>query len=248
MNCIWSFVYSNVFIFSVLCSTVAFASSAPWELYKAKGASNPFHGSITPSEKTTMEYGAAKSTHSGIARENVPLVETKCEPEAKVKFSHGGVGCTKMQMRESMAEHVNKYFLVCVQEAARSAGIVVVTHVEVQTSGCYEDRKTKAGKISNHARGRACDISGFTLEPGGQKMAGKMPESETGSNKKFYDTFRSCWQESIFMSSNGACQGKPGESGSGSIGAPGHGPPPEMHDHCDHIHLSFPECADKGGR
>ncbi len=216
----------------VFCGPLAAANDVIFG--RSSGLTTGPDGKVTPLSGT-LQFEDAPDVTSKVASERVDMVNVKCGGD--VEFSNGG-SCTMQQMAKDMAEHVDKYALQCFRAAARAAGLTEPKKIQITASGCFNDRTTAAGAVSNHARGRACDISAVKMD-GGKEMQLKKPGSEAGLGREFYDGFRNCWKEVTACAGGGGG----GEGATGSIGASGHQPPPANGSHDDHIHLSVPNCS-----
>lgn len=186
----------------------------------------------------TLSIGNPRTVQSRNAGGAINMVDAQCGPgpagnnKGRVFFSRSGRDCAPMDMSKDFAEHIDKYLLACVRQAN---GSEQVDSVRIKTSGCFNDRTTKAGTPSLHAKGRACDISSFTLIPGDKTIAATI--AGFNQHKDFYNKFRSCWQST--MENKPQCKG--------SIGCVGSEPPANA-DHNDHIHLQMPDGCGEGGK
>mgnify|MGYP006077432979 CR=1 FL=1 len=149
--------------------------------------------------------------------------------------------CGKGYFHPLFAQHLNKYFFECVEDAAEAAKLPAPVQVFVRHLGTYSNRNGRGSSaLSMHAYARAIDIAQFNLlDRTGQitKISNEM-KNYKGATSIFYDSFRACWKSSLPAT---CIPGK--KEYNGSIGHPlsslgGNNL------HTRHIHLSFPFCAE----
>jgi hypothetical protein len=149
--------------------------------------------------------------------------------------------CGKGYFHPLFAEHLNKHFYQCVEQASQKANIPAPERVFIRHLGTYANRNGRgSSSLSMHAYARAIDIAQFNLyDRFGQvtKVSNEM-QNYRGATAAFYDSFRECWKDSM----PSAC--KPGQKEfNGSIGHP-KSALGGNNLHTKHIHLSFPFCAE----
>lgn len=188
-------------------------------------------------DRQSFEFGRRVSLAHGPA-----LVWDGCDRNSLVKGGKGtNSGCDEDYMHPKMADHMEKHFFKCAVTAADRAGIARPARIHLNHAGCYQNRNVAGrGLLSLHATARAIDIYNFNLydSAGNLTRISANISKYRGSNKKFYDSFRRCWQKSL----PSRCQNGRGRESSGSIGIPGS----EMGGnsaHADHLHLTFPPCG-----
>jgi hypothetical protein len=146
----------------------------------------------------------------------------------------------EMQLDNRFAEAVKEYIPQCAKVAANQLGMTLPTHVSLEQMGAYNVRKinTPSGKgdvWSRHSLGMAMDISAITLHNGYSSQ--KIDLTDKTHNQNFYNSFRSCWDNSMknFMGKECTC----------SIGH-AHTHDPSNHLHNDHMHISL-TCPSQSG-
>lgn len=208
------------------------------------------------SSEAKMTLGQISSGHSAQGSTTDLQEWDGCDANSQIQGGYGGGkgdgggdaggadqgkgGCGKAMINPQFAAHMKKYFLKCVQQGAKDAGINGVQKVFINHMGVYVDRTTKAGSVSQHAYGRAMDIGTIDLLGSGGNNLGKIDTNVgaySGQNQQMYDGFLKCWQES--MKEGQMCGG---EGEAGGLGHEKSNHPLKNADHNDHIHMSFAQC------
>ncbi len=158
--------------------------------------------------------------------------------------SNGGYNsdlkCGRAFIEEKFGKNLNKIFYKCVFNAAKDANYANIQKVFINHLGSYNDRTARNSKrLSHHAYARALDIKNFNLvdNKGNNIKVSTLLRDYSGSQAKFYDSFRQCWKDSMPSSCSpgkteykGSIGHKSSKLGGNSL-------------HNDHIHLAFPLCA-----
>lgn len=208
------------------------------------------------SGQATMKLGPVSSGHSAQGSTTDLQEWDGCDTNSQIQGGYGGGkgdggndaggkdqganGCGKAMINPQFAAHMKKYFLKCIQEGGRAAGINGIQKVRINHMGVYVDRTTKAGSVSQHAYGRGMDIGSVDLLGSGDNAVGKLDTNVgaySGQNQQMYDGFMKCWQES--MKEGQMCGG---EGSAGGLGHEQSNHPLKNADHNDHIHMSFAQC------
>lgn len=148
--------------------------------------------------------------------------------------------CSKGYFLPKFAQHLDDHLFACVERASLAANYPQPRKVFIRHLGTYVDRNGRnSNNLSMHAYARAIDLAKLILFDGqGSKLSVPLTQADySGPTKKFYDSFRQCWKDSL----PSKCQ--PGQSEyKGSIGHPGSALGGNSL-HTKHIHLSFPFCG-----
>lgn len=187
-------------------------------------------------DQKSFEFGRRTVLAHGPA-----VVWNGCARNSLIKGGKGtNSGCDEDYMHPKMADHMEKYFFKCAVDSADRAGIARPARIHLNHAGCYQNRNVAgSGHLSLHALARAIDIYNINLYDSQGKLTriSANVSQYRGTNKKFYDAFRRCWQRNL----PSRCKSG-GRESSGSIGIPGS----EMGGnsaHADHLHLTFPPCG-----
>lgn len=151
-------------------------------------------------------------------------------------------------LNAAFARHIDKHLYRCVANAAERAGLPRPAKIEIgNMSGL---RPGDDGRYKFHGRGRALDIGrvrlldkyGRPIPTGIRSMGGADLAIRSGeimlheqyyvrdrTTQRFYDSFRSCWKESLRGCDSTATIGTAQSPGTTSPG------------HHNHIHIQFPE-------
>jgi len=165
-----------------------------------------------------------------------------CDTDAAVMGGYNSDSkCGKGYFHPIFAGHLNRHLLTCVERASREAYIPRPARIFIRHLGTYNNRNGRqSSSLSMHAYARAMDISQFNLYDDSGKVTRISNEMKnyTGATATFYDAFRKCWKDSLPQT----C--RPGQKEfNGSIGHPKSALGGNSL-HTNHIHLSFPFCAE----
>ena len=163
-------------------------------------------------------------------------LSVEAAPEVAPTQKGRAIPTCEMTLDSQFAEAIQTYVPLCAKSAAASQRWTIPTHVTIQQMGGYVDRKinTPSGQgdsWSRHAVGKALDISALVMDHGGPPY--RIDLTDSTQNQKFYDAFRTCWDNSMqsYMSSGG-------RTCTCSIGHP-HTHPPSNVLHKNHMHISL---------
>jgi hypothetical protein len=164
-----------------------------------------------------------------------------CATKAYVKGGYdSNTVCGNSALHPAFAKQLNTYFMNCVDEGAKAAGLRVPERVFVRHWGSYANRNARnSTRLSLHAYARALDIQNFLL----YDAAGTLVNISThindyaGTTAKFYDGFRQCWRETMPSSCGPGQTEYEGSIGHTKSAMGGNSL------HYNHIHLSLPLCA-----
>lgn len=148
--------------------------------------------------------------------------------------------CGRAFFHQLLADNLNEVFFICISDAARAGGYPQPVRAFIRHLGSYNDRNARgSGRLSNHAYARAWDIVNFNLvdSRGRNHRISTHINHYRGSQARFYDEFRDCWQESLPSSCRPGNTEFRGSIGHRSSKLGGN----TLHN--DHIHLSYPLCA-----
>lgn len=160
------------------------------------------------------------------------------------KATQGGYNsdsqCGRAFFHPSFAKNLNNTFHICIDVAAKEAGWPSPRRVFIRHLGSYNDRNARnSSRLSHHAYARAWDIVNFNLfdEEGNHYKASTLLRDYKNEQATFYDSFRSCWQDSMPESCEVGDSEYKGSVGHQASVLGGN----SLHN--DHLHLTFPLCA-----
>ncbi len=148
--------------------------------------------------------------------------------------------CSKGYFHPAFVDHLDDHFFPCIEKASLAANFPQPRGVFVRHLGTYVNRESRnSNALSMHAYARGFDMAKFNLfDSQGSLTAVPLTKADyKNATKKFYDSFRQCWKDSL------PAKCKPGQREyNGSIGHANSALGGNSL-HNGHIHLSFPFCA-----
>lgn len=195
-------------------------------------------GTFDPNTRT-MNFSLQYSQNpNGSIKGEPQVMWDECNSDIRSNYvTHKGpTSCNQWQISKEFVSFFDKNFDACAQKAY---GALVgrdqvkpdrlgIGHVGIAGDSSHTNR-------SYHSVNRAIDISYVDFTIDGEKKRFDVSKQGSGQEKKFFDSFRACWDSAI-RSHRSNC---PGRTPKGSIGH-------EDHNHKHHLHLSLPYCPPRG--